>query len=367
MKAIVSKSDLRDALSRVIPAVAIKPSTPVLAGIYLQAENDDLTIRATNFELDITADIPANVEAEGKTVVTGKHFVQITNKLGGEIVTLATTDDNQLTIRSEAASFDILTMDADDFPAPTKLDEGGADFRISRDTLKNLIRRTAFACAAKDSFRPIFMGVNFIVSDTEIKAVATNTTRIAIAKGTTFDPDKVNVIIRAADLRALQSAFSSDSIITCEFDKKYAAFVFEDTRFITRLIDGAFPPADKIIPPTFKTTAEVDKAELLAAVNRIQIIAAEADYRQVMFKFTDDGLELSSNSNSTGKAIEHLDANVSGDDIEIAFNYQYLVDALKTFDSKTIRIGMNEELTPAVFTGEDDEGFVYVATPLRIC
>lgn len=366
MKAIVSKPDLRDALSRVISAVAIKPSTPVLAGIYLQAEGNELTLRATNFELDITAKISANVEAEGKTVAAGKTFGAIVNKLGGDIVTLATTDDNQLTIRSEAASFDILTMYADDFPAPTKLDEGGADFRISRDTLKNLIRRTAFACASKDDGRAIFFGVNFVVSDNEIKAVATNTTRIAIAKGSTFDPDKVNVIIRATDLRALQSAFSSDSIITCEFDKKYAAFEFDGIRFVTRLIDGSFPSADKLIPPNFKTTAEVDKAELLAAVNRIQIIAAEADYRQVMFKFTDDGLELSSNSHSVGRAIEHIDANVSGDEIEIAFNYQYLVDALKTFDSKVITLSLNEELSPVMITGADDDGFTYIVTPLRV-
>ena len=363
MKAIVSKTDLRDAIARIMPAVAVKPATPVLAGIYLQADaHSSLTLRATNFELDITAKIPANVEAEGKVVAAGKVFSSIVSKLGGEIITLVDAD-NQLAIRSEAASFDILTMDAGDFPAPLKIDDE-ISFNMNKNALKNLIRRTTFA-VGKDTTRPIFLGVNFAIEGTQLTAVGTNASRIAIVKDKIYDERSANVIIPAASLRALQSALDVEDNIAVALNKHHAAFKFDNIRFVTRLIDGTFPPFKSVIPATCATTAEVDTKDLLAAIDRIQIISAEDHDKTVMMKFTGDGLELSASSHSVGKAIEHVDADVTGSDLALGMNYQFLIDGLKIFDSQKIQIGMNEKLTPVMFTGKDDPDFIYIATPLR--
>lgn len=363
MKVTVTKSDLRDALAHVLPAVAVKPGTPVLAGIYLQTEGSSaLVLRATNFELDITAKIPANIEVEGKTVTTGKHFAAIVNKLGGDIVTLIDAN-NQLTIRSEAASFDILTMDADDFPKPLKLDSEKT-FRIHRDVFKNLIRRTVFACA-KDESRPVFTGVNFALEGTNITAVATNTSRIAIAKDKIFDETEANIIVPAAALRILQSASDENTSMTVTLNgNRNITFDFDNIRFVSRLIGGTFPSYDKIIPTSAATSAKIDISELRAAIDRIQIISSETDYKQVNMIFTREGLEVSASSNNIGKAVEHVDANVTGDDLEIAFNYSYLLDAFKAFDGDKCTFSMNQELTPVIIKG-DDEDFIYIITPLR--
>lgn len=364
MKAIVSKIELRDALSRVIPAVAIKPSTPVLAGIYLQAKGDSLTLRATNFDLDITTTIPATVEAEGETVTAGKALAPIAKKLGGDIVTLKTTGNDQLDIRSEAANFQLVTMDPSDFPTLRKFTDEVITFRVNSDTLKDLIRRTAFA-TAKDNGRPLFTGVNFTLNGTEIKAVGTNASRVAIAKGEILDAAEASMTISANDVRALQSALESDISIRCELDRAYVAFEFDNTSFVTRLIDGTFPPTDKIIPPSFTTVAEINRKELVGAIDRVQLITAGADYKALTLKFTNEGLELSATSSTVGNAVEHIDADVTGDDIELGINYQYLTDALKIFGSKIIKIGINQPLSLVMFTGEDDPDFIYIATPLR--
>lgn len=361
MKTIVSKSDLRDAVSHILPAVAVKPGTPILAGIYLRAEQSGLTLRATNFELDITAKIPANVEVEGECIATGKHLSAIVNKLGGDVVTLI-DENSQLTIRSEAASFDILTFDPGDFPKAPLINDA-TSFRIHRNDLRELIRRTVFACS-KDQSRPVFTGVNFVLNGTTVTAVGTNTARIAIVTGKIFDEASANVVIPTATLNAIQFALDVNSVIDVEFDKSHAVFAFDNLRIITRFIDGTFPPANKVIPESCATTAEVDIAELRAAIDRIQIISSEHNDKKVDMAFTQDGLEISAISYNVGKAVEHVDADVKGDDLMIAFNYNYLLDVLKILDGKTCTFGMNQSLSPALIKGADED-FVYVITPLR--
>lgn len=360
MKTIVSKSDLRDAINAVMPAVAVKSSTPILGGIFFRADSSALTVRATNFALDITAKIPATVESAGATVTTGKFLQPVVNKLSGEIVTLES--DDTLTVKSEAASFNLLTMDASDFPKPAT-DEPTGTFRISGAALKNLINRTVFACG-DDQTRPIFSGVHFNVNGTNIRAEGTNAHRIAIANDTTYDSANADFIVPAATLRAIAPALVRQTVIVDIFTNA-VAFAFDNLHILSRLIDGSFPPVDKIIPASVQTTATVDAAELKAALERVQVIAKENSDKIVACIFSHDGLEISSNEQSIGRVIEHVDADVSGADINIAFNFNYLLDALKAAGGSKLKFGLNEELSPVALNNPDDATFLYIVTPLR--
>lgn len=368
MKCTCSKKDLNDALSAVVKAVAVKPSTPILSGIYLRAEGHELELQATNFSISVIAKIPVNIEAEGAIVVNGKHFAEIANKLGGEIVTL-TNEDNAaaITLKSEAASFEIFSMDAEDFPRIHK-EDATQSFRVQKEVLRDLIRRTVFACSGKDDSRPVFTGCCFLISGSDITVVATNSQRIAIAKEKIFDElNDLQFIVHAATLKNLLGMIfnSTDNIITVDFSGRDVAFSFDNIFMSSRLIDGTFPPYERIIPPSCETTAKVDVAELRVAIERMQIIARETEYQTVCLKFTQEGLEISSTAHDVGKSIEHVDAEVRGGDLEIAFNVNYILDALKIFDDEAITFGMNQPLMPVVIRGADDEEFTYVVTPQR--
>lgn len=360
MKVIVSKSDLQDAINAVIPAVAVKPSTPVLSGIYFSAENSTLTIRATNFSLDITAKIGANIESTGRTVTAGKYFAPIVSKLSGEIVTLQ-SDGKNLTAKSEAASFNLLTMDASDFPKPAS-DQPTGSFRISGTALRKLIAQTVFACG-DDQSRPIFTGVHFKIDGTDIRAEASNTHRVAFARDSTYDEASAEFIVPTATLKAIAPALKSQ-IVTVNFNANSAAFAFDNVYLVTRLIDGSYPNANKVIPTSVKTTATLDANELRAALERVQVIARATDYNTVACNFTADGLEISSNKQGIGRAVEHVDAEVSGADINIAFNFVYVLDALKVITGK-VELGMNDNLNPARFKDPANPDFLCVITPLR--
>ena len=367
MKCTCSRSDLNDALNAVSRAVAVKSATPILGGIYLRAENNTLELQSTNYQLGVIAKIPANVERDGATVVIGKYFPSIVQKFSGEIVTISDEDDSsKATLKSEAASFDLLTMDADDFPR-VKKENLLQSFRVQSGVLKNLIGRTVFACGS-DQTRPAFTGCLIEVFGTNINFVGTNAHRIAIAKDKIFDesPD-FKLVIPAYTLRNLLSMLAGvkDSVVTIDFSGSDVAFSFENIFVSSRLIDGAFPSYEKVIPTSCETTAVVEVAEMRAALERMQIIAGETEYKTVTLDFTQDGLEIISRSNEIGRSTEHVDAEVRGSDVEMAFNIIYLQEALKIIGSSKLKIGMNQALSPVDIRGLDDDSFIYIITPLR--
>ena len=368
MKCTCAKNDLRDALQIVANAVPTKPSTPIVAGIYMKAENNTLKLNATNFQVSIHAEIPANIEEEGDVVVVGKFISEIIRKMSGEIVTLSSDFSiERLTLKSDAASFEMMTMDPDDFPVILQEDVI-ARFRVNSFALKNLISHTVFACS-KDDSRPAFTGVNVEVSGTSVKFVATNTHRIAIAEDKSFDDviEPVSFIVPASTLYHVRTMLnaSNDSVTTSEFSQIGVSFQFDNFLIISRVVEGTFPPYDKVIPQSCETVAEIEVADFAAAVERIAIISRNTDYNAIRFNFMKDGLEISSFALDVGKGVEHVDVDLQGSEIDISFNVNYIMDVLKIAETQTIKIGMNQTLTPADFREVGNNDFIYIVTPVR--
>ena len=184
MKFTCAKNELKDALQVANRAVAVKPQTPILAGVYLRAEGSTLEMQANNFSLGIITKVAVNTEDAGEVVVVGKYFQEIVSKLPGETVTISHEHgESVVNIKSGSAAFNLLAMSAEDFPK-VKSQEVVTSFKIRSAALKNLIRRTVFASASEDASRPIFTGCLFEINGNSITVAATNTHRIAIQKDT---------------------------------------------------------------------------------------------------------------------------------------------------------------------------------------
>ena len=155
MKFSCYKSDLTEAMQFAIRAVAVKPMTPILAGIYLKADGSMLEIQANNFSTGLITRIPVNTEVPGEVVVSGKRFQEFVRNMPDDTITFSNAN-NMLMIESGGASVELLTMTASDFPK-VKTPDTDRSFKIRTTVLRNLIKRTAFA-VAKDDARPIFTG-----------------------------------------------------------------------------------------------------------------------------------------------------------------------------------------------------------------
>lgn len=368
MKFTCSKSELIESLNAVSRAVAVKPQMPVLSGIYMKAEGSGLELQANNFSLGIITKIPVNTEEPGEIIVVGKFLLEIIRKLSGDTVTISYhPGESVVNIQSDSAAFTLLAMNADDFPK-VKTQEAFNSFKIKTATFRNLIRKTAFAATSDDS-RPIFTGCCLEINGNSVTMAATNTHRLAIMKETLPEEiGEMKFIIPATTLRdflKISDSATPDSSVTVDCSNKYIAFTFDNIFMTSRLIEGQYPPYDKVVPASSEIFATIDVSELASAVDRVAIISNENEYKTIRFIFTQDSIEISSTSPEVGKAVEHVKAQVEGGDLDISFNAAYILEILKVLDGDKCKFAMTKPLAPVDVREIDSDNFIYVVTPVR--
>lgn len=368
MKFSCYKNDLTEALQFAIRAVAVKPMTPVLAGIYLKAEGSMLELQANNFSTGIITRIPVNTEVAGEVVVSGKRFQDFVRNMPDDTITFSDEyTNNTLTIESGGASVELLTMNAGDFPK-VKTPETDNSFKIRTTVLRDLIRRTVFA-VSKDDTRPVFTGCGFEIKDRKISLVATNAHRLALASAQLNESyNDCTFVAPAEALRGLMLRIDPKDVenyIEINYSARYLTFTFDNVYVTSRLIEGQFPPYDRVIPASTDTHVKVDTADFKKVVEFISLMSKETEYNTIRFVFSDGGIEISSNSPEVGGAVQNVEAEIDGNDVEICFNVDYIDDVLRVIDTPTLNIALNDRYSPAVFTEPDNENFVYVATPVR--
>ncbi|MBO4779466.1 MAG: DNA polymerase III subunit beta [Selenomonadaceae bacterium] len=366
MKFSCYKDDITKALKFVLRAAATKPATPILAGVYLRAENNILTLQANNYQLGIIAKIPVNTETNGATVVSGKRLNDFLSKIDGDVITFNDSGDI-LTINSGSAVVELLTMKPDDFPQ-VKESDIGRSCQVRAAWLKDLIRRTVFA-VSKDESRPIFTGGLIQIGNGKISFTATNTHRLAHATLPSDDvTDYAEFTIPAESLTALMNQLDPkeiDTEVDIRWDDKTFAAKFNNFVMVSRQIEGMFPPFDRIPPKSTATNVEVEVAPLKRALEVVALIAKEDFYNTIKLGIADGGIKISATSSEVGNVENFVQAKVTGDELNIAFNVNYILDMLKVVNSTTIHIGFNDMYSPAKFTEDGDSNYIYVVTPVR--
>lgn len=371
MKCICSQRDLKEALIAAAKALpGGKPQSPILSGIYFVTRKNILEMHATDFTTGIISKIPAEIEIDGEMVVNGKNITEIIGKLSGSVVTISTEEENNVaTIKSDATTFSLYTMDPEDYPK-VAMQEYHQSFYIKNAILKNLVTRSVFAVSDDDA-RPVFTGCSITVEGENITFVATNTHRLIVTKSVIENniEGEYSLIVPAnalSDVLSIVQAVRDDRGVKIEFSEKHIAFTINNMIVACRLIDGSFPSYDRVIPESCRTFANVEVKSFVESLGRVSIIASKTEYNTARMSFSNEGLEISADSYATGKVVEHLSADIEGPDVEISFNLRYLQDFLRTANSSDIlRIGINDNLTPAEFRLTDEENIIYVVTPVR--
>lgn len=368
MKFSCYKSDLIEALQFVIKAVAVKPMTPILAGIYLNAEGSTLEMQANNYSTGIIVKIPVNTESPGEVVIGGKRLYDFIRTIPGETITFS--DGNSagtVIIKAGGAGVELITMDTEDFPK-VKRPQGDYTFSVGTKVLRELIRRTIFA-VSKEETRPIFMGCSFEIRGEELTLIATDTHRLALATDKLMEPAfDCKFIVPAETLRGLLRRLEQrtvDNSIVMDYSTRYLTFSFDNVFINSRLIEGEFPPYNRVIPQSAATNTYIDREEFRNTIDFIALMSKDSEYNTVKLAFSNGRVEISSNSNDGEVAAKSLPVDMIGEDVEIAFNVDYVLDAIKVIEASKVNIQLNDRLSPALFKDNDFEKYIYVVTPVR--
>lgn len=367
MKFTLEKRKFIEAISISSRAISSKEKTPILSGIYIKTMNNMLELQSTDYELSFIIKVEANIEEEGEIVLSGKYLLDIAKKLPGSTVNFSYNEAERIAIiSSDKSNYRLLSV-AGEFPKIERF-ESDVSINIKDDELVSMIKKTTFAAAA-DNAQPIYTGCFFDISDNNLTMVATNTHRLALNTMTINNLSNMRFIIPARALNELYNAVKeSDESqnINIVYAKNQVSFEYQNIYMVTRLIEGNYPDYRRVIPVDLTTTVTVNKNLLTSAVDRVSLISNTNNYSKIYFDIVDDKIHIFSNNPEVGKAEDEIPAKIEGNNISIAFNVHYIIDALKVIEGEDVKIYLKGELNPIKIEDTENSRFTYIVTPVRL-
>lgn len=370
MKLQVLQENLEKAISITSRFASTKAQLPILGNILISARKNKVFVSSTNLEISACVQVGAKVEEDGEISIPSKVISDLVSNLVKETISLE-SEKEQLKISSTGFLSRILGMDPSDFPKiPTSLNESHA-LLLSRKDVSESLNKVVFA-SSSDETRPILTGVLFILGSDSLSMVATDGFRLS--KRTTalkdYKGDSKSVAIPKAVLSEInRGIFESDEIlINLEESEKQVVFGLSDTVLTSRLLEGDFPDFEKIIPKESNIKISLDKEELLRAVKLGSIFAREAS-NVIKINVLKDSLKVTAESGQAGKQETKVDAKISKNgtsDFEIAFNYRYLEDFLKSVTGEEVEMEFINSTSAGIFRDTSDPNYLHLIMPVKV-
>ena len=368
MKFTSTKENLLAGINTVQKAISTKGTIPVLTGIYLKTDGNQLIFSATDTELGITCNQPAQVLEEGHVVIPAHFFAEIVRRLPNTNLIFSYDDETvSMKIKYDQAETNIKCWRGEEFPGVASLEEGYT-ITINPAVFKSLVKQTGF-CANINDPRPIFTGVLMETEGNRLTMVGTDSHRLAvktcIIDNLTNESFKVIVPIKSLNEISRILKDDADDIVTIHCNNRQISFSCNHVRVISRLVDGTFPNYRQVIPEDYQILMKSKKKQLQESIERASLFVPERDGSSVLrFHITDSNLNIVSKS-EYGMVDENINVYTEGNELSILFNAKYLLDALKTMDFDDLDIQLGGPLSPVVFRPINDESYLYLLLPLR--
>ncbi len=372
MKVTIERAALSKTLGHVQSVVERRNTIPILSNVLLQADGGTLTLTATDLDIEVSEQAPADVIESGATTVSALTLFEIVKRLpdGVQVLLELSGDKGRLQVSAGRSQFALAVLPEDDFPGLTTEDLE-TRFSMPTDDLRRLLQKTRFAISQEET-RYYLNGVYFHAyteGDTPLlRAAATDSHRLArldapLPDGAETMPGVIVPRKAIAELsRLLEDAGESVEIAV---SPAKIQFGFGPGKLISKLIDGSFPDYERVIPKGNTNILRVETKDFAKAVDRVSTVSADRT-RSVKLGLEADNLRLTVNNPEAGSALEELSVDYGGEPIEIGFNARYLLDVAQQVDGETATFRLADPSSPTVIVDEEDQRALYVLMPLRV-
>lgn len=347
---------------------------PVLSNILLSTNKNELHVLATDLELGIQLSVPGKIEEEGQVVIPAKIFSSFLNTLTEEKINL---ESQKYTLKVISGNYEsiIQGINPEDFPIIPEVKTEKfieIDKTIFKDAINQVLPSIGYITT-----KPELNGVYLSLEKNNLKLVGTDSFRLAekVLKEDEFKTnikDSVEMIIplkTMQEVSRISSELSDVNTIIISPDVNQIQFIFKNTtevRLVSRLINAKFPEYQAIIPKDFEIEVNVDKKELIDAVKIAGIFTGKINDVKVTLKPNQKKIIIEAQDPTLGKSQNNITAYFNkGKEIEISFNYRFLLDGINSIKEESIFIGLNKETNPGVFKGNSDKSFLYILMPIK--
>ncbi len=364
MKIVLDKDLFLENLSLAAKFTSTKLSTTTtLQGVLLKNKAGEMEISSTNLNSYFLTKIKTQEKQKTELLVEPKKIIEFLSFLPAGKITL-TTDEKKLTITKEKTQGTFPVWETKDFPTPPVL-EGEKEQTIKTDFLAKNLPFILFS-TSPDETRPTLTGVNFLSQDEELTMVSTDGFRLSLIK--TKNNHKLSPMLVPADFLSEVLKFLKEEKevgLTASDKEKTILFKVGNKEFYSRLIDGDFPPYEKVVPVDKKTTVVVDREEFLKNVKVISVFARDFS-NIVLCEFKKDGIYLTPKVDGEEKSSAYQEADLEGEEQKVAFNFKFLIDFLGHTGLKKVIIEVLRPDAPVVFKLEGNKEFLHIIMPVRI-
>ena len=365
MKLTASREALLKPLQAVIGVVERRQTMPILANVLLVAKDGQVAVTATDLEVELVATTEVEVGAAGEVTVPGRKLLDICRALPEGAEVLISLSGEKLSVKSGRSKFSLMTLPAAEFPTVEDIN-AGQTLTVSQATLAKLLDKTHFSMAQQD-VRYYLNGLLLETGKKHLRAIATDGHRLALCE-VELDDKKMpeqQVIVPRKGVLELQRLMSGDGDLEIELGSNHVRIQLEGIRFTSKLIDGRFPEYERVIPQDTSNQLTADRESFRGALQRTAILSNEK-YRGIRLIIKSDGLLLQAHNPEQEEAEEEVEISYSGDDIEIGFNVNYLLDALGAIESEEIELAVVDGNSSCLLREPGNDESKYVVMPMRL-
>ncbi len=372
MKFVVKKEDLYNGIKIVDRATSVKALQPVLLNLLVETvDKGTIKLTATDLDMTVIALVDAQVEEEGKITIPSKTLNEIVSKLSdGQLINISSEEGETLVnITSRNSKFDVYSIAASEFPSDLtdiKVDEESG-FEIELKPFKKAVEHAGFAAAGYETSN-LLSGIVCEINDGILEVASTDGNRLARVREKINSSNKTEQLIipsKALNEFIKMSSFIGEDKVKIYKEKSKIIIKSETTTTVSRLLEGQFPKYNQLIPAESPKEAIVNVSQLASALDRVSIMVNEKT-SIVKLEFAENTLKLSADTPDSGKSEDSFDIDYKGEELAIAFNYKYVLEALKNIQSEEVKIGLNTALSATVFKPNNEEDLICLIMPVQI-
>ncbi len=369
MKIVCYKDKIIKAINSVVKGVASKTTMPILEGILIQTNDNEIKLTTYDLEIGIEYVMECEVKEQGSTVVNAIMFSEIIRKLPDTEIYISLNDKNLLEIECEGSLYKLATMNPEEFPELPKIEVENS-IEIDQNVLKSMIRRTIFAVSSEES-RPIFTGCLFEIENNKLNLVAVDGFRLALRSiYLNKQSNNFSAVIPGKTLNEVNKIISdSFEPVKIGVARNQALFEMDNCKVVTRILDGEFLNYKNVIPTNWETRIRVNKNSVQNSFERISLISSSSVEKEKKYPVkvqVDIGKVVISCTNQTGDAKEELYVSTEGKNLEAGFNPKYFLDSLKAIDDEEVYIEFGTSISPCLIKSVENNDYTYMILPIRL-
>lgn len=377
MKFTINRPAFINQLNNVLRAISSKTTIPILTGLKMVVTDHSVILTGSDADITIESTLDASdssyglsIEEPGAIVLPARFFNEVIKKLPDKQATIEVFNGLQVRITSGTAEFTINGQDANNYPHLPEV-ESENTVELASDMLREVIDQTRIAVSKQES-RPILTGIHVTLNNGILTAVATDSHRLAQRKvelPETADRD-FDIVLPGASMTELAKMIVDEKDgVKMQITENQALFIFGNTHFYSRLLEGNYPETSRLIPESSDTRLEITASDLLASIERASLLSHESRNNVVKLSVNPENkiATVSGTSADVGNVEEEINADqIVGNPLEISFNPDYMHDALKSFGQTKILISFTTALRPfTLVPTEEKANFVQLITPVR--